>query len=653
VNFLTPPAGFPSLDTVNITQYNGNIQSPFRETLLFGKVNYAMTERSGLEVSLSNRNETDLRDFGDRRSYQSAVDYHQNVTIAQAKMSTSRGDWFNEAKADFSRFQRNPKPRLEGVPNRLYIYSGGEFEIGGNRSTQDFLQKRLGLRDDLTYSGWQWAGEHVMKMGASVDFVNYDIVKDNDGTPRFIYNATANGQTYNYATPVELTYGTGDPNLDKTNTQVGMYIQDDWSPMERLTFNIGVRWDFETKMFNYDYVTPQNVVDTLTRYNNNLPTPLDLDRYISTGDNRKPFYGAIQPRLGFSYAIDRDSRTTIFGGWGIYYDRSLFDVSVDETMKLAHPTYTIRFAPRGVAPLAGQVAWNDSYLTADRGVLDALVGTFGRPEAWLLSKDVKIPQSTHFSAGVRQVLGDFAVSATYAGVRGKDYLTLNWANFGLNANGTCCTSFDVGAHGFSNFIYSTNDAKTWYDALQLQADRPYQRRDSSSIGWAAGLAYTYAVRSLEGVDALGDLFAFPNTLNIPKHPANDEKHRLVANWILDVPYVWGVQFSGLATLGGKFRKDVGCNARFCSPTGANQYERGGFTAPGTFPYRNVDLRLRKDFPRFGGQRTALGVTLDVFNALNRANFTDYDTGDPTSTNFGNPTAVTDGRRFQIGAEINW
>jgi outer membrane receptor protein involved in Fe transport len=647
VNFAPPPSGFPALDTVNITQYNGNFGSPFRETLLFGKVNYAATERSSLEVNFSHRHETDIRDFDNNTAFPGAVDFRQNVSIAQAKYSIFAGDWVNEAKVDYSRFQRNPRPSILGLPQRVYNYGGNDYEIGGNRSTQDFVQGRVGLRNDLTYSGLEWSGEHVIKGGASIDFLKYDIVKDNDGTPRFLYGDVRNGQTYNYGSPFELTYGTGNPNINKNNAQVGLYIQDDWSPMERLTFNIGVRWDYESKMLNYDYKTPQNVIDTVTRYNNNFPAPLDLDRFISTGSERKPFYGAIQPRLGFSYAIDKDSKTTIFGGWGIYYDRALFDIAVDETLKLTHPTYTIRFAPRGVTPLAGQVAWNDSYLTADRSVLDALVGTFGRPEAWLIDRDVKVPKSKQFSAGVRQLIGDFAVSATYAGVRGEDYLTMNWAQFGLNPNGTCCVSFDIGAHGFSNIIYSSNDAKTWYDALHLTADRPYQRAAANEVGWGAGLAYTYAVRSLQGVDALGDLFAFPNTANIPKHPSNDEKHRIVGNWIVDMPWVFGIQFSGLATLGGKFRKDVSCPPRFCATT----YERGGFTVPGTLPYRRVDLRLRKDFPSIG--RTTTGLTLDVYNALNRDNFTDYETGDRNNANFGRPTAVSDARRFQIGAEINW
>jgi outer membrane receptor protein involved in Fe transport len=662
VEFATPPTGFPALDTVNITRYNGQFESPFRETLLFGKVTYALSENSNAEVNVSNRHETDVRDFGGRRSFNGAVNFRQDVLVGQAKHNYFTGAWLNEAKVDFSRFQRNPGPATPGTPRRLYRYGGNDNEIGSNASEQDFIQKRLGLRDDLTYTGFQWSGEHVFKVGASVDFVRYDITKDNDMTPRFRYDVAARGRTYNYETPFEVQYGTGDPFMKANNTQVGLYAQDDWSPVSRLTLNIGVRWDYESKMMNYDYVTPQRVVDTLTRYNDDMPYPLDLSRYISTGNNRKPFYGAIQPRLGFSYAFDNDNRTTIFGGWGIYYDRAIFDIAVDETNKLSHPTFTVQFAPRDSAPNPGEVAWNDAYLTADRATLDALVGRFGVPEAWLIDKDIKVPKSTQFNFGVRQVLGQFAVSATYAGVRGVDHLTLNWANIGLNADGLCCDfSFNLASHGFSNFIYSTNDKKTWYDALQVQIDRPYRQPTERSIGWLAGLAYTYATRQVQGVDGVNDVFAFPNAQTIPKHPTNDEKHRVVANWLMDVPYLWGIQFSGLATLGGKIRQDAGCNTRFCPADPLNPYERGGFTAPGTFPYKNVDLRFRKDFPAFG--RTRLGATIDIFNALNHDNLGCYDTGariiiedgeEKPNPNFGRPTClVSDARRYQLGAELNF
>jgi hypothetical protein len=647
VNFVTPPTGFAALDSVHLANYNGSFGSPFRETLLFGKMDYANSANSSTELSFSNRQETDVRDFGGNQAFQSAVNYRQNVSIAQLNHSMVSGAWLNESKIDYSRFRRNPSPNDPGLASRNYIFNNGNAIIGSNLSTQDFIQKRIGLRDDMTYSGFQAAGQHVIKMGASLDLVKYDITKDNNGTPQFNYRDVQDGLTYNYGSPFQLTYGTGNPYMKANNNQVGAYLQDDWSPSSRMTINLGMRWDYESHMLNNDYVTPKNVVDTLTRYNSQLVTPLDLTRYISTGSNRKPFLGAFQPRVGLSYALDKAGKTTIFGGFGIYYDRDQFDLfSVDESQKLTHPTYTVAFAPRGVAPTGSQVAWNDSYLTASRATLDALVHSVGTPEAWLIDNKAKVPKSTQWNVGLKRVINDWSVSATYAAVRGVDQMTLNWANFGLNADGSCCKSFDLGAHGFSNFIYSTNDGKTWYDALQIQVDRPYRRATTQSIGWGAGLAFTYAKRSLQGVDNLGDVFAFPNTVGIPKHPSNDEKTRIVANFITDLPYLAGIQFSGLLTLGGKYTQDVGCPGRFC---GAG-YERGGFTVPGALPYQNLDLRLRKDFLHFAGK--SFGLTVDAFNALNRHNLGCYNTGSKTDVNYGTAgCVVTDGRRFQLGAEF--
>ena len=671
VSFAPTPTGFAALDTVNLSSYNGNFTSPFREHLFFAKVDHALSEKSSAEISLSHRRETDIRDFGGNNAFQAAVDYRQNVSVGQLKHNYFTGAWLNEAKIDYSNFRRNPKPDQPGLPGRRYFYPGGEAYIGSFASVQDFKQRRIGLRDDLTYSGFNLAGDHIFKGGVSFDLVRYDILKGNNSTPDFRYREKANtgngDQVYNYATPFELVYQSGDPNLDANNNQVGMYIQDDWSPFERLTLNLGLRWDYESHMLNNDYVTPQNVVDTLTRYNNQLITPLDLSRYISTGKEREPFLGAFQPRFGFSYGVDKENKTTVFGGWGLYYDRIPFDLfAVDEKQKLTRAEYTVRFAPRGIAPGPGQVAFNDSYLTADPSVLDALVRSSGRPEAFLIDNEAKVPRSTQSNVGVRQVLGSYAVSATYAYVHGEDQLALSFANFGLDTAGRCCTSFDLGAHGFRNFIYSTNSKETWYKALQLQADRPYRRADTRSIGWGAGLAYTYATRELKGADGLDDFFTFPNSRQIPKHPSNDEKHRVVANWITDLPYLFGFQFSGVATLGGKYRQDVGCPRRFCGvdTANANAYIRGGFTVPGTFPFRNVDMRFRKDFPTgLARTGTAVGFTLDVFNAFNRNNLGCYRTGDrfiikdgarTTNPIFGTPDCVvTDARRYQLGAEFNF
>jgi outer membrane receptor protein involved in Fe transport len=283
---ITPPSGFTALDTVNLTQYNGNFTSPFRETLLFGKLNYALNDKSSLELSFNDRHETDVRDFGAGRSLSTAVNFRQDVSIGQARYTRAMGSWLNEAKVDFSRFSRNPSPNEPGTWSRLFHYPGQDSRIGSDLTTQDFVQKRVGIRDDITYSGKQ---QHVLKGGISVDFLKYDIRKLNNETPLFEYSQyvdTANGNynwtqntsglAYDFKNPFALQYATGAGLVSIDNTQVGAYLQDDWSPTSRWTFNLGVRWDYESNMLNRSYVTPQAVVDTLTRYNSSFPVPLDL-----------------------------------------------------------------------------------------------------------------------------------------------------------------------------------------------------------------------------------------------------------------------------------------------------------------------------------------------------------------------------------------
>ncbi len=668
---IQTPTGYAALDTANLTQYNGNFQSPFRENLLFGKLTYAANPHSSAEVSFNTRHETDIKGFGGGGAYSQANNYRQDVTIGQLRYNRFWGNWLNETKVDYSRFRRDPSPNTPGTPQRMYHSSLPDIRIGSDLSIQDFIQRRVGVRNDLTYNGLQ---QHTFKTGVSIDFVTYDIRKLNNENPLFEYadfvdpgcwcrtDSVPNRLRYAYRNPYQLQYATGAGLVSVPNKQVGAYLQDDWSPSSRLTLNLGVRWDFETNMINSKYVTPQNVVDTLRRYNDSMPNPLDLSRYISTGNSRSPFYGAIQPRLGFSYALDKQNITTVFGGWGIYYDRSLFDFSVDEIQKLARPTYLVKFADPDSTPAAGQVAWNDSYLTADTSVISGLSRSTGQPEAFLLDNEMKVPRSTNWSLGVRRVMGPMVASLTYQGQRGTNLFTYNWQNFGLDTAGRCCTNFNIGLHGFRNFIYSTNDGKTWYDALSFQLDRPYQR-NANGLAWGGGVVYTYARRSIAGVDNLNDITGsfpggFPIARGIGKHSdngGNDERHRVVVNWITDLPYLFGIQFSGLLTLSSGATLDVGCPSRFCGPA---TYINGGFQPQeyhflflGGWAYRRVDFRLSKDLPQMGG--TQLGLTLDMFNVFNYQNFGCYDVGFGSS-NFGKAgCVVSDPRHVQIGAEYRF
>jgi hypothetical protein len=279
----------------------------------------------------------------------------------------------------------------------------------------------------------------------------------------------------------------------------------------------------------------------------------------------------------------------------------------------------------------------------------AAVGTQANArEIKLLPNDLRPPKSNQFSLGVRQLLGNWAVQAAYTGVRSDHVFTFNWGNIDFPCgNGSCFTFHAI--PGFSNVLFATTDGKTWYDALAVRVDRPY-RRSSERFGWGAGLAYTFAKRQTEGFN---DDFSFPNSSFYPKQPRNDERSHVVVNWILDVPYAFGVQFSGLITLGSGTKYDVG--DFFGSPgnpppvLGGFTPPKSGFIIPDAWAFRNVDIRFRKDFPQFSG--TTMGVTMDVFNVFNFQNFGCFNTFNPADANFGKANCVvSDPRRLQIGAE---
>jgi hypothetical protein len=164
----------------------------------------------------------------------------------------------------------------------------------------------------------------------------------------------------------------------------------------------------------------------------------------------------------------------------------------------------------------------------------------------------------------------------------------------------------------------------------------------------------------------GDLFSFPQLSFNSRHPiADDERHRVVLNWITDIPikYIRGIQFSGLATLasGRPFNRSFSTPQGFVTEFGVARVPPESFIIPQAFAYRTLDLRLRKDFVDVGGNR--VGVTLDGFNFFNTRNlgcYSDFagsfdNTGKfSPDAGYGKPgCTIADPRRVQIGISYDF
>ena len=639
--FLGDPATWPA----PLQAQNGELHtSPFHSSLFFGKLSYDVDPRQSLELSGNFRHETDVRGFGNIfacscQSFENAENFKNDVGMGILKHKYRGQAWLNEATVSLQRYKYNPNPVNFDLPASEYEGLG---RIGGRDTPQNFTQDRLSLRNDFTHSGLQWNGSHVLKFGANVDFLRYHVVKQLLGNPVFHFRASDN-----FAFPYFAEYGAGNPDMSARNTQIGVYAQDDWSPTQRFTLSLGIRWDYESDMLNNNYVTPQNVRDSLAA----IVPP----QYFTDGTQRPAFTGAFQPRLGLSYALDEEGKMTVFGGIGLFYDRDVYNNALDEKFRRQWPIYRFDFDNSG-SPPPGYIAWDPSLMS--RQALDGLIasGKAGKPEIYLVDNNTRPPRSTQWSLGIRRVLGRWAASASYTGVRSYHGFTWGCGNLaGATPDKQPPNCFVAPVAAYGPVFISHDNIQTWYNALYVKIERPYTR--TGATGWGGGLTWTLAKATKIG----GDLFSFdfPDPTNYPRfRTGNDQRHTVVLNWIADVPYIAGIQFSGLITLGSGAPFDIGdaSSGTYVLRRGEGDPEHFNFIIPSAWAYRNVDLHIRKDFPALGSVRW--GITADLFNAFNYQNYGCFNSYIPTlpSTNpdFGKPGCViTDGRRVQLGTQVDF
>jgi hypothetical protein len=654
IGTATPPAG------LNPQQYAGRFISEFREHLGFGKLSWIASDRSTIDGSVSIRHETDVTGFGGQTSYEAAENVKNNTFSGGAAWKYAGNRFLNEAQVNVQHFTWNPTPLN---PNTIARQYENIVRVGGKEASQSWVQDRVSLRNDVTRAGIQFAGDHAFKMGGSMDFLGYSAEKN------FFFDAPIYRlrQTENFARPYSARFGFGDPKVSTRNTQIGMYVQDDWNIGRKLVLNLGIRWDAETNGSNNGYVTPQPLADSLRLHAARLVVdqpqatgpaaviPImqnlgGLDRYITRGRQDRPIYKkAFQPRLGASYDVFADERTVVFGGFGIYYDRNHWNNLFDEQFRRQYRELEINFNNTCAPTDFACAVWNDSYY--DPAQLRTLSYATA-PEVFLVANDLRPPKTHQMSAGLRQQVRGLRVTASYNGIRGFNGMNFVRVSPWGGPETTNPRNY--------NTIFATDDrVRTWYDAAQIQVERQLRRETR----WGGALAYTLARSEEQGQST--DMFwgfndKYPTVADRPRMRApGDQRHAIAANAIVRLPYQ--VLVSSIVNLGS----GVAVNATDASAGwGPYQQKTYIYTPPSrpflgvgnVFAYQNADFRLEKELSVRSGQKTA--VVIDLFNAFNSDNWGCYEstiipTADQATDTgwqqrFGRPFCAGLGRRLQLG-----
>ena len=294
---------------------------------------------AGIQTQATNTRAID--NFGDDFVQIDSLNVKLASTLTPMLLNEFRFQWGRDNEFQFS------QPPAPGEPTNA----------PGGRSPQTFIQNgfSFGMPEFLERAAfpderrWQFAdtvtmthGNHTFKWGGDINFVkdiinnlrflggefNYtgatgisDFIVDyvnfqTNGAIRALSAANANTDLPGRCvTPVvvagvntfrragkcyagNFNQGFGVLGLTMKTTDVNFFLQDDWRITPRLTLNLGLRYEYQ---LNPD---PTNVNPLLPQTNNKV-------------DDRNNF----GPRIGFAADLSGDGKTSIRGGWGLYYGR--------------------------------------------------------------------------------------------------------------------------------------------------------------------------------------------------------------------------------------------------------------------------------------------------------------------------------------------
>jgi hypothetical protein len=298
---------------------NGTFAVPYRENLVTVKATANMNAAQYLSVRYGFNNNSQpynaarlstFDNWGDSKNKFNSINLNHNWVMGGARL--------NEFIFQYADFRNNIASR-SSEPNQTFP---NRVTIGANGNTpQTTEQKKFQFRDDFS---WHTTGHgglgHDFKVGAS--FINepHLFITFNTGKGAVFYTHVDNTLTGPIST---VTISDGDANANVPTKQFATYFQDDWRVSDRLTLNVGLRWDIVTGISDIDQTKNPNYILVRDAAKagkfNSLPGPVAeiMNHFASDPQNDKNNF---QPRIGAVLDVRGNGKDIVRGGWGMYTD---------------------------------------------------------------------------------------------------------------------------------------------------------------------------------------------------------------------------------------------------------------------------------------------------------------------------------------------
>jgi hypothetical protein len=552
---------------------------------------------------------------------------------------------------------------------------------------------------------WQF-GATALREAEKIEWIN----TNSSGQPTF------NGLTgYNWADYLigkPLTFAQYTPYFgDEHTVQMGFFAQDAYKVTSRLTLNLGLRWDLISPWREYGLNAPFVNFDT-SFHSTRFPTaPPGL---AFPGDPGVPpgvlFMDKTNfaPRLGFAYDLFGDGKTSVRGGYGIFYNGPGAIVIADLIESPPFETQ-LTFAP------AAAGTFTDPYLGS--GITNPFPYPYRNPgknplwpfpaQFYTVDPHMKNAYIQQYNFNVQHEFPrDFMVQAGYVGSMGSRLWNGTQANAATYSAGGSASNAQSRRpflpQYYAGILKIVDIGYSNYNSLQLTA------RKRLSAGYTMQAAYTFAKSLDAGSTADGDGGTAQDPANplAPEYARSDfnQKHLLRINGVWTLPqfknlgfmnylaggwgltgivsYSSGTPFSvttgsaapwlGTGRAVGALRLNAtgtapcaGCGSRASWRT-TGYLNSAAYIAPsvGTFgnsgrnslvgpSFFGADISAVKNFPLLKRENSRVQFRADIFNVFNRAPLNNPGTSYSNLATFGKITTAGNSRQIQLALRMDF
>jgi outer membrane receptor protein involved in Fe transport len=559
-----------------------NVPAPARTLLVAAQISHSISDTNSFSVRESFLSESvDNQGVGGTTLPEAGLNYQnmeQEVTFSHQLVLSPK------LVNNFRILLGVERQTAASVTNAPRIVVLDAFTGGGAQADVLRTEYHANLSETLSYS----TGKHLIKGGVNIPDLSRRGLDNNLNTLGTFYFSSLGD--YILGRPFSFTQQQGNGHVVFFEKVIGLFVQDEYHPRKNLTFTAGLRYDWQ----NY------------FRDNNNFA-----------------------PRFSFAYSPDKQQKTVIRGGAGVFYDRT------------------------GVRPIQDVLLFNGSrlrlYVLPNPGFPDPLgsgIALTAQPvSVTRLDPNIDTPYTIQYSATVeRQLWKATTLAVAYLGFRGVGQFL----------------SRDINAPAPPTYSTRPNPSLGVLREIESAGRRTSDSLEVTFRGsvtrYFTGMAQ-YRLSSAHD-NTSGVTYFPPNTYDLSGEWARsdfDRRHRFEMLGTINPGRLFNLGVSLSLYSGLPYTLTTGLDEFHTGTANARPVgvARNSLQGPG---YADVDLRWSRDFNIVKGKKKDEGVkatlAVDAFNVLNRVNYTSF-VGNLSSPFFGQAVAAQPPRRLQFSFRVKF